>query len=102
MNTSFSAYQVDSKPEISNTRKHIRLKKSMRLPDDTMEYWGFFLPKGSTVRLSVCSRYAQSLRMVILFDKRASEQIPTTKSYYSSVAINIHLDNWITWVSSMS
>lgn len=69
MNTSFNSYQVDKKPEISNSRNHIRLKKSMRLPDDTLEYWGFFLPKGSTVRLSVCSRYDGSRILVVKGEK---------------------------------
>jgi len=44
-------------PDLSPNRKHIRLKKSMSLPDDTLEYWGFYLLKGSTVILSACSRF---------------------------------------------
>lgn len=69
MNTSFNAYQLESKPEISSIRKHIRLKKSMRLPDDTLEYWGFFLLNGSTVKLSVCSKYKGSRILVVKGDK---------------------------------
>lgn len=56
MNSSFNAYQLVNEPEIGNIRKHIRLKKSMSLPDDTLEYWGFFLPKGSQMKLRVCSK----------------------------------------------
>lgn len=57
MNSSFSAFQIKGSPEPqTDIRKHIRLKKSMSLPDDTLEYWGFYLPNGSTVSLSVCSR----------------------------------------------
>ncbi|XP_039279969.1 uncharacterized protein LOC111056169 isoform X2 [Nilaparvata lugens] len=70
MNSSFSAFQVSGEPEISTTnRKHIRLKKSMSLPDDTLEYWGFFLPRGSTVHLSVCSRYDGSRILVVEGEK---------------------------------
>lgn len=65
MNTSFSAYQLDSLPEISNNRKHIRLKKSMRLPDDTLEYWGFYLLNGATVTLKACSRYEGGRILVV-------------------------------------
>lgn len=39
MNTSFNAFQLHHMPEEAKTRKHIRLKKSMKLPDDTLEYW---------------------------------------------------------------
>jgi hypothetical protein len=46
MNSSFNAFQLNGEPQMSDKRKHIRLKKSMTLPDDTLEYWGFFLMKG--------------------------------------------------------
>lgn len=65
MNTSFNAFQLNQKPEISQNRKHIRLKKSMVLPDDTLEYWGFYLLKGATVALKVCSRYDGSRILVV-------------------------------------
>ncbi|XP_055640194.1 uncharacterized protein LOC129777756 isoform X2 [Toxorhynchites rutilus septentrionalis] len=65
MNTSFNAFQLNQKPEISKNRKHIRLKKSMSLPDDTLEYWGFYLLKGATVALKVCSRYDGSRILVV-------------------------------------
>lgn len=65
MNTSFNAFQLNQKPEISQNRKHIRLKKSMSLPDDTLEYWGFYLLKGATVALKVCSRYDGSRILVV-------------------------------------
>lgn len=57
MNTTFNAFQMSQKPKITSYRKHIRLKKSMILPDDTLEYWGFYLLKGASIALSVCSRY---------------------------------------------
>ncbi|XP_076652079.1 uncharacterized protein LOC143358659 isoform X2 [Halictus rubicundus] len=57
MNRTFNAFQVSQKPEITSYKKHIRLKKSMSIPDDTLEYWGFYLLQGASVALSVCSRF---------------------------------------------
>ena len=37
----------------------------MSLPDDTLEYWGFYLLKGATVHLKVCSRYEGSRILVV-------------------------------------
>ena len=65
MNTSFNAFQINKTPEMIKNRKHIRLKKSMILPDDTLEYWGFYLLKGATVALKVCSRYDGSRILVV-------------------------------------
>lgn len=57
MNSSFNAFQLVGTPKITGKRKHVRLKKSMTLPDDTIEYWGFFLLKGALVRLKVGINY---------------------------------------------
>ncbi|XP_018336604.1 uncharacterized protein LOC108745054 isoform X2 [Agrilus planipennis] len=66
MNGSFNAFQLSDVPKINTTRrKHIRLKKSMTLPDDTFEYWGFHLLKGATVKLKLCSRYEGSRILVV-------------------------------------
>lgn len=69
MNSTFNAFQMKGRPELSDNRKHIRLKKSMTLPDDTLEYWGFFLFKGATVELKACSRYEGSKILVVKGDK---------------------------------
>lgn len=65
MNSTFNAFQMAHRPEITSKRKHIRLKKSMSLPDDTLEYWGFYLLKGATVSLSVCSRFPGASILVV-------------------------------------
>lgn len=65
MNTSFNAFQLTKMPNLSTNRKHIRLTKEMELPDDTLEYWGFFLLKGATVKLKVCSRYVGARVMIV-------------------------------------
>ncbi|CAG9784323.1 unnamed protein product [Diatraea saccharalis] len=65
MDSSFNAFQMKGRPELSNNRKHIRLRKSMTLPDDTLEYWGFYLFKGASVELKACSRYEGSKILVV-------------------------------------
>lgn len=69
MNSTFSAFQMKGMPKLSDERRHIRLKKSMTLPDDTLEYWGFYLFKGATVELKACSRYDGSKVMVVKGEK---------------------------------
>ncbi|XP_034950881.1 uncharacterized protein [Chelonus insularis] len=65
MNETFNAFQMGHRPEITSYRKHIRLKKSMTLPDDTLEYWGFYLLTGASVALSVCSRFPGASILVV-------------------------------------
>lgn len=65
MNSTFNAFHLSQMPRVSAKRKHIRLKKSMTLPDDTLEYWGFYLLKGATVFLKACSRYEGSRILVV-------------------------------------
>lgn len=65
MNRTFNAFQMTQKPQITSYSKHIRLKKSMILPDDTLEYWGFYLLKGASVALSVCSRFQGASILVV-------------------------------------
>ncbi|KAL5282111.1 hypothetical protein ACFFRR_005391 [Megaselia abdita] len=65
MESNFNAFQIRDRPTISTHQKHIRLKKSMTLPDDTLEYWGFYLLKGAHVRLKFCSRYEGSRILVV-------------------------------------
>jgi hypothetical protein len=65
MNSSFNAFQLNHMPAVAKTRKHIRLKKSMQLPDDSLEFWGFYLMRGATVELKVCSRFEGSRILVV-------------------------------------
>lgn len=69
MNSSFNAFQMKGRPKLANNRRHIRLRKSMILPDDTLEYWGFYLFTGATVELKACSRYDGSKILVVKGDK---------------------------------
>lgn len=69
MNSTFNAFQMKGKPKLASKRKHIKLRKSMTLPDDTLEYWGFYLFAGATVELRGCSRYDGSKILVVKGDK---------------------------------
>lgn len=69
MNSSFNAFQMKGKPNLAKKRKHIKLRKSMKLPDDTLEYWGFYLFAGASVELKGCSRYEGSKILVVKGDK---------------------------------
>ncbi|KAH0563860.1 uncharacterized protein LOC123272400 isoform X1 [Cotesia glomerata] len=69
MNGTFNAFQMSHRPEITTSRKHLRLKKSMNLPDDTLEYWGFYLLRGASVGLSVCSRFPGASILVVKGEK---------------------------------
>ncbi|CAK1550017.1 unnamed protein product [Leptosia nina] len=69
MNNTFNAFQMKGRPQLSQKRKHITLRKSMSLPDDTLEYWGFYLFAGATVELKACSRYEGSKILVVKGEK---------------------------------
>jgi peptidyl-prolyl cis-trans isomerase SDCCAG10 len=45
-------------------QKHLHFRQ-MNLPDDVKEYWGFYLLKGSHVKLTVCSRYEGASFIVV-------------------------------------
>ncbi|KAK0171901.1 hypothetical protein PV328_005292 [Microctonus aethiopoides] len=64
-NGTINAFQMSHRPEITSNHVHLRLKKSMTLPDDTLEYWGFYLLRGANVALSVCSRFPGASILVV-------------------------------------
>lgn len=69
MNSTFNAFQMKGRPKLTKKRRHITLRKSMTLPDDTLEYWGFYLFAGATVELKACSRYEGSKILVVKGEK---------------------------------
>ena len=46
------------------------MQRRMMLQDDIKEYWGFYLLKDSTVKLSVCSRYIGASFIVVKVRQR--------------------------------
>jgi len=65
MNGSFNAYLLAQRPKLKRWKQHVTMKRNMMLQDDIKEYWGFYLLKGSTVKLSVCSRYEGASFIVV-------------------------------------
>jgi Domain of unknown function (DUF4792) len=65
MNSTFSAFQLNHMPNQSKIPKHIRLKKSMNLPDDTLEYWGFYLMKGERSSVDI-KMHAYNIQFIVL------------------------------------
>ncbi|XP_040571409.1 uncharacterized protein [Lepeophtheirus salmonis] len=57
MNSSFNAYILKERPQIKRFRQKVSMKRQMVLKDDIKEYWGFYLLKGSEVKVQVCARY---------------------------------------------
>ena len=57
MNGSFNAYLLPERPRLRQFKQHVTMKRKMVLEDDIKEFWGFYLLRGSKVRLSVCSRH---------------------------------------------
>ena len=57
MNGSFNAYLLPKRPKLRHYRQHVTMKRKMILEDDVKEFWGFYLLRGSTVRVSTCSRH---------------------------------------------
>lgn len=56
MNVSFTAYMTDGVPQFTDTPQPLMFKKTLIIPDDEKEYWGFYLIKGSKFSLSTCSK----------------------------------------------
>lgn len=57
MNGSFNAYLLHERPKLQRYRQHVTMRRKMMLQDDIKEYWGFYLLRGSFVKLSVCARH---------------------------------------------
>ena len=51
--------------QLDRQRQHVIMNRNMMLQDDIKEYWGFYLLKGSRVKLSVCSRYEGASFIVV-------------------------------------
>ena len=65
MNGSFNAYLLPNKPRLKRFRQHVTMTRKMVLEDDIKEYWGFYLLRGSQVRLSTCSRYVGASFIIV-------------------------------------
>lgn len=110
MNSTFNAFQIDKLPKQAPMMKKIVLRKTMILPDDTLEYWGFFLLSGAIVKLKVCSKHEGSRIMVVkgeknlktcgLLEHNQKKNFTPEKSqsrvifeHHEEVHDNVHIDN---------
>ncbi|XP_065564387.1 uncharacterized protein LOC136029859 isoform X2 [Artemia franciscana] len=63
--SSYSAYLIDSKPEREVDMHQVSMLRHFTITDDTKEYWGFYLLKGSKITVSSCSgRYGTTLLVI--------------------------------------
>jgi len=65
MNHTFNAYLFNEKPRITTRKRRIKIEKKMVIADDMKKYWGFYLLKGSSVRLGGCARYPGSSVVIV-------------------------------------
>lgn len=65
MNGSFNAYLLKEKPKLKRWKQHVTMNRQMMLQDDIKEFWGFYLLRGSIVKLSVCSRHEGASFIVV-------------------------------------
>ena len=86
MNSSFNAYLLPERPRLRRMRHHVKMRRGMVLEDDIKEFWcrihisptllssflcypidfrGFYLLRGSSVRLSVCARHEGASFIVV-------------------------------------
>ncbi len=65
MNSSFNAYLLSERPRLRRYQRRARMRRMMMLEDDIKEFWGFYLLRGSVVRLSVCARHEGASFIVV-------------------------------------
>lgn len=73
VNTTFNAFLLPKAPQLSEERKPLTMVRQLELEDDTREYWGFYLLKGSSVTVSTCVRWPGASLIVIRGHKHLHE-----------------------------
>ncbi|KAK9877472.1 hypothetical protein WA026_018581 [Henosepilachna vigintioctopunctata] len=72
-NTTFNAFLLPDSPKISDNFETLSMVRHLRLDDDMKEYWGFYLIKGSIVKVSTCVRWQGASLIVIRGHKHLHE-----------------------------
>lgn len=57
MNTTFNVYLLRQRPRFENATRQYMTTKHFHLKQGEQEFWGFFLPKGSTITVAGCARF---------------------------------------------
>ncbi|CAG7724364.1 unnamed protein product, partial [Allacma fusca] len=65
MNTSFTAYLLHGEPNLVKAPAPLTTTKTLVIPDDHKEYWGFYLLKGSTFRIRTCARHKGGTLLIV-------------------------------------
>lgn len=72
-NTSFNTFLLPESPSISRNHQKLSMVRHLELEDDMKEYWGFYLLKGSSVKVSTCVRWPGASLIVIRGHKHLHE-----------------------------
>ncbi|KAL3289084.1 hypothetical protein HHI36_003526 [Cryptolaemus montrouzieri] len=72
-NMTFNAFLLPETPTISDRHESLSLVRHLLLEDDMKEYWGFYLLKGSVVKVSTCVRWPGASLIVIRGHKHLQE-----------------------------
>lgn len=56
VNATFNAFLLADQPTVAKHLQPLSMVRHLSLEDDTKEYWGFYLLKGSAVTVSTCVR----------------------------------------------
>ncbi|CAH1108512.1 unnamed protein product [Psylliodes chrysocephalus] len=73
VNTTFNAFLLSNIPQLSTERKPLTMVRELMLEDDTKEYWGFYLLKGTSVTVSTCVRWPGASLIMIRGHKHLHE-----------------------------
>ncbi|XP_018328412.1 uncharacterized protein LOC108739157 [Agrilus planipennis] len=73
VNTTFNAFLLPNEPKLADKVKNVSMERHLELDDDMKEYWGFYLLKGSSITISVCSRWPGASLIVIRGHKNLHE-----------------------------
>ncbi|VEN41697.1 unnamed protein product [Callosobruchus maculatus] len=72
-NTTFNAFLLPDTPKLAQQKKTLSMVRELVLEDDTKEYWGFYLLKGTSVTVSTCVRWPGASLIVIRGHKHLHE-----------------------------
>ncbi|CAG9835386.1 unnamed protein product [Diabrotica balteata] len=73
VNATFNAFLLSKTPEMSTDKKPMSMVRELSLEDDTKEYWGFYLLKGTSVTVSTCVRWPGASLIMIRGHKHLHE-----------------------------
>nr|CAH7733934.1 unnamed protein product [Callosobruchus chinensis] len=72
-NTTFNAFLLPDTPKLAQEKKTLSMVRELVLEDDTKEYWGFYLLKGTSVTVSTCVRWPGASLIVLRGHKHLHE-----------------------------